>query len=313
MARVAICGVERHMRYAALWTQIVGKIRLVQTPWLNHSWHVALYVTARGLTTSPIPYRERAFQIDFDFVDHVLWVRTSDGNFRQVLLRPMSVAQLYTELFDAMAELGSMCGSRRCRARSLIHSLRSGPLARLLRSRLRRSLLARVALDARGARPFPNGLSRQGEPSTFLLGQLRPGGHPLLREARTASSWRGASSARRRRGGGIFARGVQRGLLARRGRASGLRSLLFLRLSGSAGFCPRSRATSPGVLFPRTGRIYSILRRRPQRAGPRAHVDEISPDYVRGRSRSRPMGSCRVGMFIGGAWTTAIGPVSQPH
>jgi hypothetical protein len=89
-----------------LWTQIVGKIRLVQTPWLNHSWHVALYVKARGLTTSPIPYRGRAVQIDFDFVDHVLWVRTSDGNFRQLLLRPMSVAQFYTELFDAMAELG---------------------------------------------------------------------------------------------------------------------------------------------------------------------------------------------------------------
>jgi len=89
-----------------LWTQIVGKIRLVQTPWLNHSWHVALYVTARGLTTSPIPHRERAFQIDFDFVDHVLWVRTSDGNFRQLLLRPMPVAQFYTGLFAAMAELG---------------------------------------------------------------------------------------------------------------------------------------------------------------------------------------------------------------
>jgi hypothetical protein len=65
-----------------LWTQIVGKIRLSQTPWLNHSWHVALYVTARGhvalyvtargLTTSPIPYGERAFQIDFDFIEHAL-------------------------------------------------------------------------------------------------------------------------------------------------------------------------------------------------------------------------------------------------
>ena len=49
-----------------LWTQIVGKIRLAQTPWLNHSWHVVLYVTTRGLTTSPIPYRERTFQIEFD-------------------------------------------------------------------------------------------------------------------------------------------------------------------------------------------------------------------------------------------------------
>ncbi len=89
-----------------LWTQIVGKIRLVQTPWLNHSWQVALYVTARGLTTSPIPYHERAFQIDFDFIDHVLWIRTSDGNFRQLLLRPTTVAQFYAELFAAMAELG---------------------------------------------------------------------------------------------------------------------------------------------------------------------------------------------------------------
>src|SRR5271167_498523 len=81
-----------------LWTQIVGKIRLVQTPWLNHSWHVALYVTARGLTTSPIPYYERAVQIDFDFIDHVLWVRTSEGNFRRLLLEPMPVAQFYAEL-----------------------------------------------------------------------------------------------------------------------------------------------------------------------------------------------------------------------
>ena len=67
-----------------LFTQIVGKIRLSRTPWLNHSWHVALYVNARGLTTSPILYGERAFQIDFDFLDHVLRIETSDGPRRQV-------------------------------------------------------------------------------------------------------------------------------------------------------------------------------------------------------------------------------------
>ena len=55
-----------------LWTQIVGKIRLARAPWLNHSWHVALYVTARGLTTSPIPDGAGTFQIDFDFIDHEL-------------------------------------------------------------------------------------------------------------------------------------------------------------------------------------------------------------------------------------------------
>ncbi len=89
-----------------LWTQIVGKIRLAQTPWLNHSWHVPLYVTARGLTTSPIPYGGGAFQVDFDFIDHVLWVRTSDGQFRQLMLAPKPVAEFYTELFAALAGLG---------------------------------------------------------------------------------------------------------------------------------------------------------------------------------------------------------------
>jgi len=89
-----------------LWTQIVGKIRLAQTPWLNHSWQAALYVTVRGLTTSPIPCGARAFQIDFDFVDHVLWVRTSEGQFRQIMLAPIPVAEFYLMLFAALGELG---------------------------------------------------------------------------------------------------------------------------------------------------------------------------------------------------------------
>jgi hypothetical protein len=89
-----------------LWTQIVGKVRLARTTWLNHSWHVALYVTARGLTTSPIPDGARTFQIDFDFVDHVLWVRTSDGHFRQVVLKPMTVAEFYGDVLHALSALG---------------------------------------------------------------------------------------------------------------------------------------------------------------------------------------------------------------
>ncbi|MDX8535133.1 DUF5996 family protein [Mesorhizobium sp. VK25A] len=89
-----------------LWTQIVGKIRLMREPWLNHSWHVPLYVTVRGLTTSPIPDGDRAFQIDFDFIDHLLWVRTSEGHFRQVMLAPKTVAEFYGEVTVALAELG---------------------------------------------------------------------------------------------------------------------------------------------------------------------------------------------------------------
>jgi hypothetical protein len=89
-----------------LWTQVVGKVRLTLTPWLNHSWHVALYVTARGLTTSPIPWHGGDFQIDFDFIDHVLWVRLSEGQFRQVMLKPMSVAEFYEDVMIALRELG---------------------------------------------------------------------------------------------------------------------------------------------------------------------------------------------------------------
>jgi hypothetical protein len=89
-----------------LWTQVAGKIRLALTPWLNHSWHVVLYVTARGLTTSPIPWRAGSFQIDFDFIDHVLWIRTSDGHFRQLLLKPTPVAEFYADMMIALRELG---------------------------------------------------------------------------------------------------------------------------------------------------------------------------------------------------------------
>jgi hypothetical protein len=89
-----------------LWTQIVGKIRLKRTPWLNHSWHVALYVTPRGLTTSPIPDGARTFQIDFDFIDHALRIATSDGAVKQLALHPMSVARFYALVMAALTELG---------------------------------------------------------------------------------------------------------------------------------------------------------------------------------------------------------------
>jgi hypothetical protein len=94
-----------------LWTQVVGKIRLARTPWLNHSWHVTLYVSARGLTTGPIPDGARSFQIDFDFIDHVLWIRTSDGHYRQVMLasdtgKGVSVAKFYGETMAALNQLG---------------------------------------------------------------------------------------------------------------------------------------------------------------------------------------------------------------
>jgi hypothetical protein len=94
--------------YATLhsWTQIVGKIRLTKSPWLNHSWHVTLYVTPRGLTTSPVPDGTRTFQIDFDFIDHRLRISTSDGVNRHFALPGLSVASFYSTLMEALAELG---------------------------------------------------------------------------------------------------------------------------------------------------------------------------------------------------------------
>jgi Family of unknown function (DUF5996) len=88
-----------------LWTQIVGKIRLAKTPWVNHSWHVTLYVTPRGLTTSSIPYDGRAFQIDFDFIDHALLIQTSEGAERRLALEPRSVAEFHDALMANLAEL----------------------------------------------------------------------------------------------------------------------------------------------------------------------------------------------------------------
>jgi hypothetical protein len=88
-----------------LWTQIVGKIRLAQTPWANHSWHVTLYVTPRGLTTSPIPSDARVFQIDFDFMDHALLISTSDAGKRRATLTAKPVADFHDQLMAALAEL----------------------------------------------------------------------------------------------------------------------------------------------------------------------------------------------------------------
>jgi hypothetical protein len=84
-----------------MWTQIVGKVRLALTPLVNHWWNVPLYVSARGLTTSRIPYGERAFELWFDFIQHRLVLETSDGVVKTIPLAPRSVADFYQE-FIAM-------------------------------------------------------------------------------------------------------------------------------------------------------------------------------------------------------------------
>jgi hypothetical protein len=89
-----------------MWLQIVGKTRLALAPSENHWWHTALYVSARGLTTTPIPYGSRLFEVELDFLDHRLTIETSNGSTRTLALRAQAVAEFYREYMDALAALG---------------------------------------------------------------------------------------------------------------------------------------------------------------------------------------------------------------
>jgi hypothetical protein len=88
-----------------MWTQIIGKIRLALTPFINHWWNVPLYVTSRGLTTSIMPYNDRWLQINFDFIAHCLIIETSDDTTKTIALRPRSVAEFYYETMNALNSL----------------------------------------------------------------------------------------------------------------------------------------------------------------------------------------------------------------
>jgi hypothetical protein len=94
--------------YATLhmWTQVVGKVRLALTPLVNHWWEVPFYVTARGLSTSAIPYGDRVFDVEFNFIEHKLDIRPSWGKSKSLELRPKSVAEFYSEFMSALESLG---------------------------------------------------------------------------------------------------------------------------------------------------------------------------------------------------------------
>src|ERR1700685_3398801 len=88
-----------------LWAQIVGKVRLAQTPWLNHSWHATLYVSARGLTTGLIPHGALDVELEFDLIAHALLLRVSDGGEARIALAPGSLADFYAETTRTLARL----------------------------------------------------------------------------------------------------------------------------------------------------------------------------------------------------------------
>ncbi len=89
-----------------LWLQIAGKIRLMHSPWVNHSWHVTLRTTTRGLVTRPVWHESAAFQIEFDFIDHHLAIRADDGRTASLPLEPQSTATFYRQVMSTLDELG---------------------------------------------------------------------------------------------------------------------------------------------------------------------------------------------------------------
>ncbi len=92
-----------------LWTQIVGKVRLARTPWLNHSWHATLYLSARGLTTSLAPHDGVGFEMEFDFIRHVLVIRVTDGGERCIALRAGDIASFHREVLASLSTLAVPC------------------------------------------------------------------------------------------------------------------------------------------------------------------------------------------------------------
>jgi len=89
-----------------LFTQIVGKVRLACAPMVNHWWQVTLYMSPRGLTTGTVPYRGRSFEVEFDFIDHVLRIRSSDGGARDIALAGLRVADFHRATLDALGGIG---------------------------------------------------------------------------------------------------------------------------------------------------------------------------------------------------------------
>jgi hypothetical protein len=89
-----------------MWSQIVGKVRLKLCPLVNHWWNVPFYITARGMTTSPMRYQQRDIEVEFDFIEHKLHIETSDGRVVTLALQPQSVAEFYDKFMAALRELG---------------------------------------------------------------------------------------------------------------------------------------------------------------------------------------------------------------
>ena len=168
-----------------MWTQIVGKIRLRESAPINHGWHSTLYVTARGLTTSPIPHGLRTFQIDFDFIDsRARHRRQRRADRASVALEPQTVASFYRRVMDALGGFGyrraHLCQPERGARSDSLRSRRGAPRPT---TRQRSTVLARARAERSRVQAVSLGLHRQVQPGALLLGRARPRRDAILRPA----------------------------------------------------------------------------------------------------------------------------------
>src|SRR5229473_664858 len=200
-----------------MWTQMVGKVRLALTPKVNHWWNVPLYISSRGLTTSPMPYGDRAFELRFDFLEHQLVLQSSDGLRKTLPLAPRSVADFYQLFMDMLRSAGFAVKIWKMPVEI------PDPIP-FDQDRVHASY------DPESARKFWRILLsvQQVQPGAFLLGKFRSGGDALLRPPRA-----GAPRRRRHHARSLFPRSQQRGLLARQRRFG--RRILLLRGSRASG------------------------------------------------------------------------------
>ena len=222
-----------------MWTQIVGKIRLALSPMVNHWWQVPLYVTPRGLTTSPIPYGARTFDLTFDFINHYLVVQTSDGRTKYVALYPRAVADFYRELMAVLRSLGiEVTINTMPQEVSNPIALRNRHRSRLLRRRRTSNRLWRILVQTDSVlKEFRGRFMGKCSPVHFFWGSFDL--------AVTRFSGRRAPERPERRlrdARSLFARVQQRRFLARQRQ---LARAGVLRLHGSRASRPRRSANPP--------------------------------------------------------------------
>lgn len=261
-----------------MWTQVVGKIRMGLTPMINHWWQVALYVSSRGLTTSLMHTGGRGLEIEFDFVEHVLDLRTTDGGRERVPLGPQSVASFYRATMAALDELGVRVAIYP-RPSEVVEAIpfdqdevhRSyDPVA------ARRFWLGLVQAHRVMLR-FRSGFIGKASPVHFFWG-----GADLATtrfSGRRAPEHRGGVSQLSRLGpsAGIQPRSLELRVLARRWRRG---QLLFVRLSGTGRVRRVAGRTGRGVLRRRARRVPVAVRGRAHRVGSRRDAARVLSEHI---------------------------------